>query len=158
MKRKLFLLGVIAVIVSLCVICGIVEQRTLSEYMISCGQNKVYIPNGIADSYFNSNFGTKAWMFHLNDFEAKEAMKYINDFPEEWRELDNNAFSFIMYKFVDNDKIDLLKLSDDCVYYSLIDLFNLEFITPHETIPDKYAVFIWDSTQSNYYCIKMNER
>lgn len=153
MKKKYILITVSIIIVAVIVFCSIQTHKEIPNNMIVWGQNKVFIAQRGADSYFNDQFGVQAWKYNLNESENVKACDYIEQYPEVWELLDDDAFTFIMYKFRENDKINLLELSDSGVYYCIVDVYQGVFCEARETIGEKYAIYIWDSLQKNYYYI-----
>jgi hypothetical protein len=154
--RQLFLIGIVCILVvfsSWLAHESISARRMLSGYVIAAVQDRVYTPLYKADDYFNDQHGVMAWRFTLDAEKQQELTAYRERFPEIWYELDEEAFEIIHSQYRNNSKVDLVDLSEDAVSYCILDLNQNTFIQAKETSWGKYAIFLWDSGKSQYYCL-----
>lgn len=154
--RQLFLIGIAFILVvfsSWLAYESISARRMLSGYVVAVVQDRVYTPLYKAGDYFNDQHGVMAWRFTLDAEKQQELAAYRERFPEIWYELDEEAFEIIHSQYRNNYKVDLAGLSEDAVSYSLLDINQNKFVQAQETSLGKYAIFLWDSGKSQYYCL-----
>ena len=154
--QKIFLTGILGLLFLFSawgVYESISSRKILPGYVVAAVQDRVYTPLYKADDSFNDQFGVMAWRYTLDEEKQQELATYRERFPEIWYELDEEAFEIIHSQYRNNSKVDLADLSEDAVSYCILDLNQNTFIQAKETSWGKYAIFLWDSGKSQYYCL-----
>lgn len=154
--KKISTIIIIAVIVVTIVAISIVvalSPEVLPDYMVSLGQGRVLTPNRGADVYYTDHIAVSCWQFNLSTDEIKSVSNYIKQYNDSWYELTDYSLDYISsVLFPRVDTIDLNSISVNGSFYCIID-YTHSFTKIGEFHGSQIGIYIWDSSNSKYYCL-----
>lgn len=120
----------------------------------------VFIPNGVANEYFYDPFNYSYWKYDLNSNEQKKMAECISEYKDIWYELSNESLSKLIEAIPQHYKFNLSDINVVDSYYCLYSNLYKKYmcIEDGKSTISYSIIIIWDSSNSEYYCIHLAVR